>query len=112
MKKITQEWVKKGEGDWSSAQREVRARKDPNYDSACYHAQQSAEKYLKARLVEVGIRFRKTHDLEELLNLVLPVEPMWNVLLTDLKFLNNDLCYLKNTLIDNGGNLQRWLAHQ
>ena len=34
MKTLTHEWVKKAEGDFVSAQREYRARKRPNYDSA------------------------------------------------------------------------------
>ena len=75
MKPITLEWVEKAEGDYASAQRELRARKSPNYDSACFHAQQCAEKYLKARLQEAEISFPKTHDLTKLLDLLLPVEP-------------------------------------
>jgi len=47
MKPITLEWIDKAEGDWTSAQREHRARQRPNYDAACFHAQQYAEKYLK-----------------------------------------------------------------
>ena len=68
------------EGDWIAAQREARARKNPVYDIACFHAQQCAEKYLKARLVEAGIGFSKTHNLLALLGLSLPVEPNWTVL--------------------------------
>jgi HEPN domain-containing protein len=44
MNPLTQKWVSKAEGDFASAGRELRARKDPNYDSACFHAQQCAEK--------------------------------------------------------------------
>jgi HEPN domain-containing protein len=55
---------------------------------ACFAAQQCAEKYLKARLQEAGVNFKKTHDLEELLKLVLPIESTWNTLLPDLKYLN------------------------
>ncbi len=87
MKQITKEWIDKAEGDWASTQREVRARKNPNYDAACFHAQQCAEKYLKARLQEAGIRFGKTHDLVNLLKLVLPVEPTWATLRPDLDVL-------------------------
>lgn len=47
---LTREWVGKAEGDFASAGRELRARKLPNYDSACFHAQQCAEKLLKAAL--------------------------------------------------------------
>ena len=32
---------------------------------------------MKARLNEARIRFSKTHDLEELLDLLKPVEPLW-----------------------------------
>lgn len=77
MKPITLEWVEKAEGDFASAKRELRARKSPNYDAACFHAQQCAEKYLKARLQEADIPFPKTHDLTQLLNLLLPIEPLF-----------------------------------
>ncbi|MBV9851325.1 MAG: HEPN domain-containing protein [Armatimonadetes bacterium] len=80
MKPITQEWVDKAEGDWAALGRELRARKAPNYDDACFHAQQCAERYLKARLQEASIAFPRTHDLIDLLNLALPVEPLWSAL--------------------------------
>ena len=32
------EWIEKAEGDFQSAQRELRARKAPNYDAACDYA--------------------------------------------------------------------------
>ena len=85
MKLLTQEWVDKAEGDFVSAQRELRARKNPNYDAACFHAQQCAEKYLKARLQEANIAFSKTHDLVVLLDLVLPVEPLWAIYRSQLR---------------------------
>ena len=47
--------------------------------AACFHAQQCVEKYLKAQLVQVNIRFSKTHDLNLLLDLNLPGEPLWSV---------------------------------
>jgi len=71
MKPITFEWVAKAEGDWDSAQREYRARQRPNYDAACFHAQQCAEKYLKARLEEAALAFGRTHNLISLLTLVI-----------------------------------------
>jgi HEPN domain-containing protein len=87
MKPLTQEWVDKAEGDLASAGRELRARKAPNYDAACFHSQQCAEKYLKARLQEESFPFPKTHDLTVLLNLLLPVEPLWSTLRPDLTVL-------------------------
>jgi HEPN domain-containing protein len=89
MKTITLEWISKAEGDWSLAQREIRARKNPTYDAVCFHAQQCAEKYLKARLEEDGIAFSKTHNLVALLALTLPVEPIWIVLHPRLNALNS-----------------------
>jgi len=43
-------------------------------DLICYHCQQAAEKYLKALLVYHGQSVKKTHDLEELLDLLFPFE--------------------------------------
>jgi HEPN domain-containing protein len=50
MKRLTSEWVEKAEADLVSAQPEFRARKQPNYDTTCFFAQQCIEKYMKARL--------------------------------------------------------------
>jgi HEPN domain-containing protein len=80
MQPITMEWIVKAEGDFVSAARDLRARKAPNYDATCFHAQQCAEKYMKARLQEASIPFPRTHDLEVLLDLLLPMEPGWNTL--------------------------------
>jgi|SRR5579864_5526905 len=80
MKRLTRQWAAKAEADFHSAQRELRARKQPNLDGACFHAQQCAEKYLKARLHEAGIAFPKTHDLTRLLDLIIPAEPLWGSL--------------------------------
>jgi len=70
MQPLTTEWVQKAEGDLTTAQRELRARLNPNYDAACFHAQQCAEKYLKALLQEAQIPFGKTHNLSLLLDLL------------------------------------------
>lgn len=77
MKDSTREWVDKAEADFNSAGRELRARKYPNFDAACFFAQQSVEKYFKARLVEAAMMFPKTHDLDVLLDLIVPLEPLW-----------------------------------
>ena len=87
MKLITREWIGKAEGDFSTVCRELRARRNPNYDAACFHAQQCCEKYLKARLVEAGIEFHKIHDLTLLLDQALSSEPEWESSREDLAFL-------------------------
>lgn len=71
------EWIQKAEGDHMTALREYRARKYPNYDAACFHAQQCIEKYLKAVLQKNGTPFGKIHDLELLLDQCLSTHPLW-----------------------------------
>jgi HEPN domain-containing protein len=77
MKPITAEWIAKAEADWATMLRESRVQDNPNWDDVCFHAQQCAEKYLKARLCEAGIGFGKVHDLVYLLDAVVVVEPQW-----------------------------------
>ncbi len=50
MNPLTVEWINKAEADLLTARREYRARKKPNFDAVCFHAQQAVEKYLKAVL--------------------------------------------------------------
>ncbi len=78
MKPITREWAKKAEDDFKVASQILRRRKDIVPDAACFFSEQCVEKYLKARLIEAGIVFPRTHDLLQLLNLCLPVEPLWS----------------------------------
>ncbi len=89
MKPMTAEWIAKAEGDFAILERESRARKNPSYDGICFHAQQCAEKYLKARLEENGIPVVKVHDLVALLEQVVTVEPLWDAFRTDLAFLTD-----------------------
>ena len=88
MKPTTLEWIEKAEGDLVTAQMSCRSRKNPNYDAVCFHAQQCAEKYLKARLEESGLAIPRIHNLYALLTLILPIEPAWNILAADLNVLN------------------------
>ena len=88
MNPITLEWVAKAEGDFATAERELDVKDSPNYDAVCFHTQQCAEKYLKARLQESGIPFGKTHALTLLLDLTLPIEPAWDALRADLQALS------------------------
>jgi len=80
MNELALEWLEKAEGDYATAGRETRARRRPNYDAACFHAQQTAEKYLKAFLQERGASFPRTHSLIELLELCLPLDGSFELL--------------------------------
>ena len=77
MKAATRDWIEKAEHDFLAAVDLGRRRKIPLHDMVCFHCQQAAEKCLKARLEEAAIHFPKTHDLESLLHLLLPAEPLW-----------------------------------
>jgi len=88
MRPLTTEWIQKAEGDLATAHRELRARKSPNFDAACFHAQQSAEKYLKALLQENGLVFGKTHNLSLLLDLLRERYPRLELLRPTLAILN------------------------
>ena len=89
MRSAPREWVEKSEADFVSAGREYRARKQPNYDAACFFAQQCVEKYLKARLVQAKRAVPKTHDRSSLLDCVLPLEPLWEVFRPKLETLTS-----------------------
>lgn len=77
MKPLAREWVRKAENDFKVARQILRRRKEVVPDAACFFCQQCIEKYLKARLVESGLAFPRTHDLVPLLRLCAPVEPLW-----------------------------------
>ncbi len=91
MRPITQEWVSKAEADFATADRELQVQPSPdrtlNYDAVCFHSQQCVEKYLKACLQEDNIAFNRTHDLNMLLDLLLPIVPSWETLLPNLDIL-------------------------
>jgi HEPN domain-containing protein len=78
MMPTTGAWVKKAEGDYDVVCVLLRSRKRSRYDAICFHCQQCVEKYLKARLIEAGVAFPKTHELRVLLQIVVPVEPPWS----------------------------------
>jgi HEPN domain-containing protein len=54
----------------------------------CFHCQQAAEKYLKALLQEYRVVVPKTHDLGNLLNLLLPHDATLSPLRRNLKSLS------------------------
>jgi len=81
-------WVERAEEDFELVRTSLR-RKKPFAASACFHAQQCAEKYMKALLVSKGADFPKTHDLLLLNNfcsnagLFLEINPKFLNTLTD-----------------------------
>lgn len=77
MKPDTVEWVRYAEEDYEVATILFRRRKLLTANTVSFHCQQAVEKYLKARLVEAGVKVPYTHDLEALVVLLTPIEPLW-----------------------------------
>ncbi len=67
-------WTKKAEDNYLSAQDLMRRRKNPVLDVVCNQCHQSAEKYLKALLLRLGVNFPKTHDLLQLEGLLAKID--------------------------------------
>jgi HEPN domain-containing protein len=63
---VVGEWVAKAENDLLNAAHTLKLGARSPTDTVCFHAQQCAEKYLKALLAHRGIDFPRTHDLEAL----------------------------------------------
>ena len=77
MNALTLEWVEKAEEDYAIVLL-IQREQQPMYNSICFHAQQCIEKYLKAWLQEANIPVPRTHDLKELLQLIVPTFPIWH----------------------------------
>ncbi len=67
---VAKEWIAKAENDLKNATHTLKLGADCPTDTVCFHAQQCAEKYLKAFLVVLEIVFPKTHDIETLVDLM------------------------------------------
>jgi HEPN domain-containing protein len=89
MKPATREWVRCAEEDFDVAAALMRRRTKTAANSIGFHCQQCVEKYLKARLEKAGLNAPKTHDLMVLLQLLLPVEPLWASFAPALRRLND-----------------------
>jgi len=81
------QWVQSAENDLRTAGHMLTLEKDCPFDVVCFHAQQCAEKYIKAFLVNQSIDFPKTHDLVILLRLAVQGAPL-AIPLEDLQPLN------------------------
>jgi len=63
---VAAEWIGKAENDLLNGTHTLTLGVRCPTDTVCFHAQQCAEKYLKALLTLRGTDFPKTHDLEAL----------------------------------------------
>jgi HEPN domain-containing protein len=70
------EWAARADEDFRLARHALAMQADCPYRLVAYHAQQCAEKYLKAYLVLRGIDFPFTHSISRLLELC-PTDTAW-----------------------------------
>jgi HEPN domain-containing protein len=75
-------WLLKGDSDLLAGKKVLEG--DGPYDTACFHAQQAAEKYLKGLLAFFLTPAPRTHDLDELHELCRTTVPGWNLVGVDL----------------------------
>ena len=87
MNPLTLEWMEKAEGDYITTQKLLPTTNPQLYDIICFHAQQCVEKYLKAWLQEANVPVPRTHNLEELLALIVPILPAWSKWQPDFKII-------------------------
>ena len=64
---LVRSWIRKAESDLTAMELALAA--GQALDTACFHAQQAGEKYLKAYLVHIGMDFPYIHNLEKLIDL-------------------------------------------
>ncbi|MCK5804431.1 MAG: HEPN domain-containing protein [Lentisphaeria bacterium] len=88
MNALVEEWMRKGNGDFATARRELSAVDLPNYDAVCFHAQQCIEKLMKGLLIERDSTPPKIHDLAELHRLLIRACPDWDWDLGELHYLS------------------------
>ncbi|MDO9130526.1 MAG: HEPN domain-containing protein [Anaerolineales bacterium] len=88
MNELTKEWVDKAEDDFHSADLLLHAGEVPIPNTACFHCQQCAEKYLKAYLQEHMVEFDRKHDLIPLLNLCVSLDKDFQAIKSELQKLD------------------------
>jgi len=85
---FVRQWLSKAEEDFNAAKSLI------TYGASflstiCFHSQQAAEKYFKAFLTYHQVEFPKTHDIDELLDLIAPTDSKLSESLRDVIVLTN-----------------------
>ncbi len=80
-------WLAKADNDFLDIDNNLAAARTP-WDAVCFHAQQGAEKSLKAFLVLHGLAPPRTHDLVALLSECAAIQPPLGALASDCELLN------------------------
>ena len=84
---VARGWILKAESDLENLMIVIESGRA--LDTACFHAQQAAEKYLKAFLSFHDIVFPRIHSIEELLVLCAKLDERFADLIEETAFLTN-----------------------
>ena len=85
---FVRQWLLKAEEDFSAAKSLITYGAS-FISTVCFHSQQAAEKYLKAFLTYHQVEFPKTHDIDELLDMIAPIDSKLSKSLRDVIMLTN-----------------------
>ena len=85
---LTEEWIKKAEGDFIASLSLSEKQEENLSDAICFHCQQCIEKYLKAFLVNNDIEPPEVHDLQRLKVLCAEVDKDFESISEHLDILN------------------------
>ena len=85
---FVRQWLLKAEEDLNAA-RSLFTYGLTFLSSVCFHSQQAAEKYLKAYMTFCQVEFPKTHDIDEILDLIKPANKKLSESLRDTIILTN-----------------------
>jgi len=84
---VARGWMLKAESDIENLM--IMMERGRALDTACFHAQQAAEKYLKAFLSFNDVSWPRTHNIEELLRLCATVDKRFADLVEGTTFLTD-----------------------
>jgi HEPN domain-containing protein len=76
---LVQGWLRKAHSDMIAVEALVNA---STFDTACFHAQQAAEKYLKAYLTQETVTYPYTHNFVKLVDLCADLDDTFRTLLS------------------------------
>lgn len=82
--KLVEEWISKAEEDFKTIEELSGKDRAAFATTICFHAQQCAEKYLKALLTKYNLEPPWTHNLETLLDILLSYIPSLDKFRTEL----------------------------
>lgn len=86
MKNFTEKWIQDSREDYDSALALLQC---GYFKTACFHAHQATEKYIKARLLKEGWDLEKTHSIRRLVNYAKQYGMSFDIADEDISFIDS-----------------------